>query len=187
MSLCLPSWVKLWIFAQIAQIFFDVVVALGLYLLTKKYFGKKAAFLCVFVFSILFFEARASIVPYKDIFNLYIMLAITLLGSLIFFQKRKKIIWFLCICFLTGLGYYFMPSIVLYPFFLVREKNGRQLYSSSIFPVISSYSTCSFTTRPGTCWELCQDICLLLAIYCLNSVLPHHPFTPQYKSLFLNG
>ncbi|MFC2167182.1 glycosyltransferase family 39 protein [Acidobacteriota bacterium] len=117
--LWLLSGAKLWIFAQIVQILFDVVVALGLFYLAKKYFGKRAAYFSVFVFSILFFEARASVVPYKDIFNLYIMLAITLLGSLIFFQKRKKIICFLGICFLTGLGYYFMPSIVLYPFFLI--------------------------------------------------------------------
>ncbi len=117
--LWLLSGTKLWIYAQIAQILFDVVVALGLFSLTKKYFGKKAAFFSVFVFSILFFEARASIVPYKDIFNLYIMLGITLFGSLLFFQKRKKIIWFLCICLLAGLGYHFMPSIVLYPFFLI--------------------------------------------------------------------
>jgi len=117
--LWLLSGAKLWIYAQIVQILLDVGVALGLFYLTKKYFGKKAAYFSVFVFSILFFEVRASIVPYKDIFNLYIMLGITLFGSLLFFQKRKKIIWFLCVCFLTGLGYYFMPSIVLYPFFLV--------------------------------------------------------------------
>ncbi|MCJ7580330.1 MAG: glycosyltransferase family 39 protein, partial [Candidatus Aminicenantes bacterium] len=117
--LWLLSGSKLWIFAQIVQILFDVVVALGLFYLAKKYFGKKAAYFSVFVFSILFFEARASIVPYKDIFNLYIMLAITLLASLIFFQKSKKSISFLCICLLAGFGYYFMPSIVLYPFFLL--------------------------------------------------------------------
>lgn len=157
--LWLLSGIKLWIFAQVAQILFDVVVALGLYLLTKKYFEQKSAFLCVFVFSILFFEIRASIVPYKDIFNLYIMLAITLLGSLIFFQKRKKIIWFLCICFLTGLGYHFMPSIVLYPFFLV------------VFLMI-------LRRIP---WKVGVSFLLIAAVVVGLLVYPHNSFVQKHK------
>lgn len=117
--LWLFSGIKLWIFAQILQILFDVVVALGLYCLTKKHLGKKAAFFSLIAFSLLLFEARASVVPYKDIFNLYAMLGIALLGSFLFFQNKNRTIWFLSICFITGLGYYFMPSIILYPFFLI--------------------------------------------------------------------
>ena len=116
--LWLVSGIKLWIFAQGVQILFELLAALGLYFLTKTAFGQKAALLCVFVFSILFFEARASVVPYKDIFNLYFMLIITLFASRIFFQKEKTAAWFLLICFFTGLGFYFMPSMVLYPVFL---------------------------------------------------------------------
>ncbi len=67
---------------------------------------------------IFFFEARASVVPYKDIFNLYFMLIITLFASKIFFQKVKPLVWFIFICLVTGLGFYFMPSLVLYPLFL---------------------------------------------------------------------
>jgi len=116
--LWLIAGIKLWIFAQGAQVLFDLLASLGLYFLTKTAFGQKAALLCVFVFSILFFEARASVVPYKDIFNLYFMLINTLLAGQIFFQKGKPIVWFTVICLVTGLGFYFMPSLVLYPLFL---------------------------------------------------------------------
>ena len=87
------------------------------------------------------------------------MLAITLLGSLIFFQKRKKIIWFLCICFLTGLGYYFMPSIVLYPFFLV------------VFLVI-------LRRIP---WKVGVSFLLIAAVIVGLLVYPHNSFVQEHK------
>jgi 4-amino-4-deoxy-L-arabinose transferase-like glycosyltransferase len=109
---------KLWIFAQVAQLLFELLAAWCLYSLTKKFFGRKTGLLTVFVFAFLFYEVRASVIPYKDIFLLYAMLMITFFSSRIFFQESKPWLRFVLICAGTGFGYYFMPSILLYPIFL---------------------------------------------------------------------
>jgi 4-amino-4-deoxy-L-arabinose transferase-like glycosyltransferase len=109
---------KRWIYAQIVQVIFEVLAAWGLYVLTKKFFGQKAGWLTVLVFACLFFEARISVVPARDIFLLYLMLAITLCASRIFLHRDYQWIWFVGLCAVTGLGYYMTPTIVLYPFFL---------------------------------------------------------------------
>jgi len=109
---------KLWIFAQIVQIIFELLAAGGLYALAKKFFGRKAGLLTVLVFAFLFYEVRSSVIPYKDIFLLYGMLVITLCSSRIFFREGRPWLWFLFVCLGTGVGYYFMPSILLYPVFL---------------------------------------------------------------------
>jgi 4-amino-4-deoxy-L-arabinose transferase-like glycosyltransferase len=110
---------KLWIYAQIMQIIFEVLAAWGLYVLSKKFFGQRAGLLTVLVFAFVFFEARVSIIPYKDIFLLYLMLAITFCASRIFLQEDWPPLWFGLICVVTGIGYYFMPTMVMYPFFLI--------------------------------------------------------------------
>jgi len=61
---------------------------------------------------------RVSIIPYKDIFPLYLMLVITLWASRIFLQADWPPLWFGLVCVGTGVGYYFMPTIALYPVFL---------------------------------------------------------------------
>jgi Dolichyl-phosphate-mannose-protein mannosyltransferase len=109
---------KLWIYAQIMQIIFEVLAAWGLYALTKKFFGQRAGLLTVLVFAFVLYEARVSIIPYKDIFLLYLMLVITLCASQIFLQKDWPPLWFSLVCVGTGIGYYFMPTMVLYPVFL---------------------------------------------------------------------
>jgi 4-amino-4-deoxy-L-arabinose transferase-like glycosyltransferase len=109
---------KLWLYAQMIQIIFEVCAAWGLYVLAKKFFGRKAGLLTVLVFALLFYEARVSVVPYRDIFLLYAMLVITLCASRIFQQEGRPWLWFILVCVGAGVGYYFMPSIVLYPIFL---------------------------------------------------------------------
>lgn len=110
---------KLWIFAQIAQLLFELLAAWGLYTLGRRFFGRKAGVLTVLVFAFLFYEVRASVIPYKDIFLLYVMLVLTLFSSRIFFREGRPWIWFMLACIGTGIGYYFMPTIVLYPLFLI--------------------------------------------------------------------
>ena len=161
--LWLFSGAKLWIYAQIVQILLDVVVALGLFVLTKKHLGFKAAILSVFVFSILFFEARASVVPYKDIFNLYVMLAIALLGSRIYFQEGKKVLWFACICILTGLGYHFMPSIALYPVFFI------------VFLLILK----RISLKAGLSFILIAAVVVGLSVYPYRAYVQKHKDNPQ--------
>jgi hypothetical protein len=70
------------------------------------------------VFALLLFEARVSVVPSRDIWLLYVMVGITLCASRIFLQHSRPWLWFIGVCVGTGIGYYFMPSIVLYPLFL---------------------------------------------------------------------
>ena len=110
---------KLWIFAQIAQLLLELLAAWGLYALAKRFFDRRAGLLTVLVFAFLFYEVRSSVIPYKDIFLLYVMLIITLFSSRIFFRQGRPWIWFILACAGTGIGYYFMPSIVLYPLFLI--------------------------------------------------------------------
>jgi len=109
---------KLWIYAQIMQIIFEVLAASGLYALAQKFFGQRAGVLTVMVLAFVFYEARVSIVPYKDIFLLYLMLAITCWASHIFLREDWPPLWFGLVCVGTGVGYYFTPSIALYPVFL---------------------------------------------------------------------
>jgi 4-amino-4-deoxy-L-arabinose transferase-like glycosyltransferase len=111
--------VKLWIFAQVVQVLFELFAAWSLYALTRRFFGTTAAKLSVLVFAFLFFEARASIIPYKDIFLLYGMLVIAHAASRIYFREGRAWTWFLIACLATGVTYYFMPSILLYPLFLI--------------------------------------------------------------------
>jgi hypothetical protein len=110
---------KLWIFAQIVQIILDLLAAWALYALAKKFFGRRAGLFTILVFALLFYEIRSNVIPYKDIFLLYVMLAITAFSSRIFFRERRPWLWFLFACLGAGVGYYFMPSILLYPVFLV--------------------------------------------------------------------
>ena len=109
---------KLWIYAQITQIIFEVLAAWGLYTLAKKFFGHRVGLLTVLVFAFTLYEARVSIIPYKDIFLLYLMLLITLWASRIFLEEDWPPLWFSLVCIGTGIGYYFMPTIALYPIFL---------------------------------------------------------------------
>ena len=109
---------KLWIYAQIMQILFEVLAAWGLYALAKKFFGQRAGLLTVLVFAFVLYEARVSIVPHKDVFLLYLMLVITLCASRIFLQEDWPPLWFSLVCVATGIGYYFTPTIALYPAFL---------------------------------------------------------------------
>jgi hypothetical protein len=109
---------KLWIYAQIMQIMFEVLAAWGLYALSKQFFGHRAGLLTVLVFAFVLYEARVSIIPYKDIFLLYLMLVITLWASRIFLEEDWPPLWFSLVCIATGIGYYFMPTIALYPIFL---------------------------------------------------------------------
>ena len=109
---------KLWIYPQTVQALFEMLVALGLYLLTLKSFGRRAAFWTGLGFALLVFEARSSVVPYKDIFLLYIMLGIAFPSRLLFLRRRRPLLLFAVIAMLAGAGFYFMPSIALYPFFL---------------------------------------------------------------------
>ena len=109
---------KLWIYAQITQIIFEVLAAWGLYALATKFFGQRAGLLTVLVFAFVLYEARVSIIPYKDIFLLYLMLVITLWASRIFLEEDWPPLWFSLVCVGTGVGYYFMPTIALYPVFL---------------------------------------------------------------------
>jgi len=111
--------VKLWIFAQVIQILFELLAAWSLYALTLRFFGPRAAKFSVLVFAFLFFEARASVIPYKDIFLLYGMLVIAHAASRIYFREGRSWLWFADACAATGVTYYFMPSVLLYPLFLV--------------------------------------------------------------------
>lgn len=109
---------RLWVYAQIVQVIFELFAAWGLYALTKKFFGHNAGLLTVLTFAFVFYEARVSVIPYKDVFSLYSMLVITFCASRIFLQEGRPWIWFVAVCVTTGIGYYFTPSIVLYPVFL---------------------------------------------------------------------
>jgi hypothetical protein len=127
---------KLWIFAQIVQLVLELLAACGVYALARRFFGKRAGLLSVAIFGLLFYEARVSVIPYKDIFLLYAMVIIAWLASSIFFMKSRPGLRFAGICATTGLFYYFMPSILLFPVFLtgtlalLKRVNLRQ---ASIF------------------------------------------------------
>jgi 4-amino-4-deoxy-L-arabinose transferase-like glycosyltransferase len=110
---------KLWIFAQICQILFEVLAGWGIYALSKKFFGRKAALLSVLLFAFLFYEARTSVIPYRDIFIFYLTLVITILASRLFLREGRPWIIFLLISIVTGAGYYFMTNILFFPMFLV--------------------------------------------------------------------
>jgi 4-amino-4-deoxy-L-arabinose transferase-like glycosyltransferase len=110
---------KLWIFAQVGQILFEALAALGLYFLARKFFGPRPALFAILAFAFLFHEARTSVVPYKDVFLLYFMLLIALSASQIYWKKGKPYLWFFLICLLSGAGFYFMTTIILYPFFMI--------------------------------------------------------------------
>jgi len=110
---------KSWWPAQIFQLLMEILAAWGIYVLTWRVFGSRAAFWAVLAFAFLFYEARASVIPYKDIILLYAMLGIAFLALRIFEGRGRAGLSFALLCGLTGLGYYFMPNILLYPFFLV--------------------------------------------------------------------
>jgi 4-amino-4-deoxy-L-arabinose transferase-like glycosyltransferase len=110
---------KLWIYAEIIQIIVEVFAAYGLYILSKKFFGQRAGWFTVLVFALLFYEARVSVIPYRDIWLLYVMVVITLCASRIFLQDGRPWLWFIVVSVETGVGYYLIPSVVLYPAFLV--------------------------------------------------------------------
>lgn len=109
---------KLWIFAQIAQLLFELLAAWSLTSLTRRFFGLRAALISVFVFALLFFEARASVIPYKDIFLLYGMLIIAQCASRIYDRRGRAWLWFAGVSAAAAVTYEFMPSVLLYPLFL---------------------------------------------------------------------
>lgn len=109
---------KLWIHPQAMQVLFETLVALGLYLLALKSFGRRAAFWTALGFAFLVFEARSSVVPYKDIFLLYVMLGIAFLSRLLFLRRGRPLFVFAAVAVLAAAGFHFMPSVALYPFFL---------------------------------------------------------------------
>jgi hypothetical protein len=109
---------KTWLAAQLFQIGLELLAAWGLFGLARRFFGPRAAFWTVLVFAFLFHEARASVIAYKDIFLLYGMLIIAVLAARLFEGRGRAAPTFALICAATGLGYYFMPNILLYPFFL---------------------------------------------------------------------
>jgi hypothetical protein len=111
---------RLWLWAQLLQILLELVAAWGLWRLTARFFGRRAAVAAVLVFAFLFHEARASVIPYKDIVLLYVMLAAAFLAARVFEggrDGRRPWLPFALLSAATGLGYYFMPNILLYPFF----------------------------------------------------------------------
>jgi hypothetical protein len=110
---------KTWLAAQLFQLLMEVLAAWGIFILTRRTFGGRAAFWAVLAFAFLFFEARASVIPYKDIILLYVMLGAAFLALRIFEGRGRPAVPFLLLCALAGLGYYFMPNILLYPLFLV--------------------------------------------------------------------
>jgi hypothetical protein len=113
------SGTKTWLAAQIIQLLLELLAAWGIYRLTVRAFGGRAAFWAVLIFAFLFHEARASVIPYKDIVLLYVMLGIAFLAVRIFEGRGRSWIPFAGLSALTGLGYYFRPKILIYPFFLV--------------------------------------------------------------------
>ncbi|MBN1939758.1 MAG: glycosyltransferase family 39 protein, partial [Candidatus Aminicenantes bacterium] len=110
---------KTWLAAQVFQLLMDILAALGIYLLARGAFGRKAAAAAVLLFAFLFFEARAAVIPYKDIILLYVMLGAAGLALRIFEGRGRPVVSFMLLSALSGLGYYFMPNILLYPLFLV--------------------------------------------------------------------
>lgn len=110
---------KLWIYPQAMQVAFEILVALGLYFLALISFGRRAAFWTTLGFAFLLFEARSSVVPYKDIFLLYAMLGIAFLSRLLFLRRGEALFEFAAVAVLASAGFAFMPSVALYPFFLV--------------------------------------------------------------------
>ena len=117
-SLWKISGSKTWLIAQLFQIGLEILAAWGLFGLARRFFGPRAALWTVAVFAFLFHEARASVIAYKDIILLYVMLLIAFLAVRIFEGRGRAAPIFALICAATGLGYYFMPNILLYPFFL---------------------------------------------------------------------
>jgi Dolichyl-phosphate-mannose-protein mannosyltransferase len=109
---------KTWLAAQWVQIALEVLAAWGLFGLARRFFGPRAAFWTVLAFAFLFHEARASVIAYKDIFLLYVMLIIAFSAARIFEGRGRTWMAFALICAATGFGYYFMPNILLYPLFL---------------------------------------------------------------------
>jgi 4-amino-4-deoxy-L-arabinose transferase-like glycosyltransferase len=110
---------KTWLVVQLFQIALELLAAWGLYGLAGRFFGPRAAFGTVLVFAFLFHEARVSVIAYKDIFLLYGMLIIAFLAARILEGRGRAVPTFALVCAATGLGYYFMPNILLYPFFLI--------------------------------------------------------------------
>lgn len=110
---------KIWLAAQLFQLLMEILAAWGIYVLTRRTFGRKAAAAALLVFAFLFYEARASVIPYKDIILLYVMVGVVFLAARIFEGRGRPLVSFLLLCALSGLGYYFMPNILLYPLFFV--------------------------------------------------------------------
>ena len=109
---------KTWLAVQLFQIGLEILAAWGLFGLARRFFGPRAALWTVLVFAFLFHEARASIIAYKDIILLYVMLIIAVLAARLFEGKGRAGPTFALACAATGLGFYFMPNILIYPLFL---------------------------------------------------------------------
>lgn len=110
---------KIWLAAQIFQILMELAAAWGIFLLTRRAFGRAAAAAAVLAFAFLFYEARISVIPYKDIMLLYIMVGVSIAAARIFEGRGHASVFFAVLCGLSGLGFYFMPNILLYPLFFV--------------------------------------------------------------------
>jgi len=111
------SGTKSWGIAQAFQLVMELFAAWGIFVLTRRTFGGRAAFWAVLAFAFLFYEARVSVIPYKDIILLYVMLGIAFLALRIFEGRGRAVVPFALLCALAGLGYYFMPNVLLYPLF----------------------------------------------------------------------
>jgi hypothetical protein len=83
---------KLWIHPQAMQVLFETLVALGLYLLALKSFGRRAAF--------------------------WTALGFAFLSRLLFLRRGRPLFVFAAVAVLAAAGFHFMPSVALYPFFL---------------------------------------------------------------------
>lgn len=117
-SLWTLAGTRSWLLPIGLQIVLDVLAGLGLYLVTRSFFGVRAACATLLVFAFMIHEARICIVPYKDIFAFYFMVAFGIVSAQLWFAERLRAGPVFAIGVLTGSAYYFMPNMVLYPFAL---------------------------------------------------------------------
>jgi 4-amino-4-deoxy-L-arabinose transferase-like glycosyltransferase len=108
-----------WLPAQILQLLLELAALLGLYALTRRFFGSRAAFWSGLLFAFLFHEARASVIPYKDIMLLYAMTAAVLCAARVFNGARRPALWFAGASAGAAAGFHFMPNVLLYPAALI--------------------------------------------------------------------
>jgi len=104
-----------WLLPIGLQVLLEVLAGLGLYLIARAFFGTRAASTTLLLFAFMAHEARVSVVPYKDIFAFYFMVAFGLVSAQLWFAERLKAGHVIAVGALTGAAYYFMPNMILYP------------------------------------------------------------------------